>query len=272
MHPNPPTTPTPLGDQRTRSAALQSRTRGADSSKRLPAAVADNGRGMRVLYIEDNPTAREYVERGLTERGFEVDLCSDGPEGLKLGLTGQYDVLVLDLGLPSLDGLEVLQRLRRANVETPTLVLSARSDASDRIKGLNLGADDYLAKPFAFEELVARMKAVRRRMHGGSQPAELKVADLVLDVERHAVTRAGEPISLTRREFALLELLMRNERRVLSRSMITERVWGIEFENYSNVINVHINHLRNKVDHGHPVRLIHTVTGVGYILEERAAT
>ena len=225
---------------------------------------------MRVLYIEDNPTAREYVERGLTERGFTVELCSDGEEGLRLGLTDAYDLIVLDLGLPSLDGLDVLKRLRRADIETPILVLSARSDASDRIKGLNLGADDYLAKPFAFEELVARMKAVRRRV-GQTQAAELKVADLVLDVSRHAVTRAGEEISLTRREFALLELLMRNEGRVLSRSMITERVWGIEFENYSNVINVHINHLRNKIDHGHDVRLIHTVTGVGYILEERVS-
>ena len=226
---------------------------------------------MRILYIEDNATAREYVERGLTERGFDVDLCPDGAEGLRLGLTGSYDLIVLDLGLPSLDGLDVLQRLRRADIETPTLVLSARSDASDRIKGLNLGADDYLAKPFAFEELVARIKAVRRRMQSGSQPQELKVADLTLDVSRHAATRADQPINLTRKEFSLLELLMRNEGRVLSRSMITERVWGFEFENYSNVINVHINHLRNKVDHGHSVQLIHTVTGVGYILEERGS-
>ena len=224
---------------------------------------------LHVLYIEDNATAREYVKRGLGFHGIAVDLCSDGIEGLERGKRQSYSMIVLDLGLPSMDGLEVLMRMRQAAVETPILVLSARSQASDRIVGLNLGADDYLAKPFALDELVARIKAVRRRVNTEDQPIELCVADLKLDTARRSVTRAGENIVLRPKEFSLLEQLMRNEGRVLSRAMITDGVWGPAFEVSAHVINVQIHHLRQKVDQGYDRCLIHTVTCVGYMLEDR---
>jgi DNA-binding response OmpR family regulator len=224
---------------------------------------------LRILYIEDNATAREYVKRGLGSRGIEVDSCSDGIEGLERAKVEPYAIIVLDLGLPSMDGLVVLRTLRQAGVETPILVLSGRSQPSDRIVGLNLGADDYLAKPFALEELIARIRAIRRRVQTEEQPSELRIADLVLDSGRHSVTRAGRDLVLTPKEFSLLEQLMRNEGRVLSRSMITERVWGQAFEVSSHVISVHINHLRSKMDQGYDRCLIHTVAGVGYMLEDR---
>ncbi len=224
---------------------------------------------LRILYIEDNATAREFVKRGLGSRGIEVDSCSDGIEGLERAKLQPYSIIVLDLGLPSMDGLVVLRTLRQAGVETPILVLSGRSQPSDRIVGLNLGADDYLAKPFALEELIARIRAIRRRVQIEKQPLDMQVADLVLDSARHSVIRAGRHLVLTPKEFALLELLMRNEGRVMSRSMITERVWGQAFEVSSHVISVHINHLRRKVDQGYDRYLIHTVAGVGYMLEDR---
>jgi DNA-binding response OmpR family regulator len=224
---------------------------------------------MRILYIEDHADAREYVKRGLESRGIEVVLRTDGREGLELGKRESFSMILLDLGLPSMDGLEVLEEMRKAGVETPILVLSARSDTIDRIAGLDLGADDYLAKPFALEELAARIRAIRRRAHSEEPARKLKVADLELDAGSHAVVRAEQNIELTAKEFALLEQLMRNEGRVLSRSMITERVWGPAFEVSSHVISVHISHLRNKVDEGYDRRLIHTVTSVGYILEDR---
>lgn len=224
---------------------------------------------MRILYIEDNADAGEYVKRGLESRGIEVVLRADGREGFELGKSESFSMILLDLGLPSMDGLEVLVEMRKAGVETPILVLSARSDTIDRIEGLDLGADDYLAKPFALEELAARIRAIRRRVRSEEPAREFKVADLELDTGSHAVVRAELNIELTAKEFALLEQLMRNEGRVLSRSMITERVWGPAFEVSSHVISVHINHLRNKVDEGYDRRLIHTVTGVGYILEDR---
>jgi len=224
---------------------------------------------LRVLYIEDNETAIEYVKRGLGSRGIDVDSCSDGAEGLECAKLQCYAIIVLDLGLPSMDGLVVLRRLRQAGVETPILVLSGRAQPSDRIVGLNLGADDYLAKPYALEELVARIRAIRRRVQTEEQASELGVGDLVLDSARHRVVRAGERLVLTPKEFALLELLMRNEGRALSRSMITERIWGPAFEVSSHVISVHINHLRSKVDQGYDRCLIHTEAGVGYMLEDR---
>ncbi|MCP4904466.1 MAG: response regulator transcription factor [bacterium] len=227
------------------------------------------GSALRILYIEDNPTAREYVKRGLEPRGIEVEICADGAEGLERALSERFEMILLDLGLPSMDGLEVLSKLREAGGETPILVLSARSHTIDRIEGLNLGADDYLAKPYALEELVARIRAIRRRIETEDRSPELVVADLKLDIERRAVFRDGQLIGLTPKEFALLEQLMRNEGRALSRSMITEHVWGPAFEVSSHVISVHINHLRGKVDEGFGRRLIHTVSGMGYILEDR---
>ena len=226
---------------------------------------------MRILYIEDNATAREFVKRGLSARDIEVDLCSDAPERIERARDPKYEMIVLDLGLPSMDGIDALQQMRHDGVDTPILVLSARAHASDRIHGLNVGADDYLAKPFALDELVARIRAIRRRVQTESQPPVLQVADLVLDTARHSITRSGQPVALTPKEYTLLEHLMRNEGRVLSRTMITERVWGQAFEVSSHVINVHINHVRSKVDQGFSRRLIHTVTGVGYMLEDRGS-
>ena len=223
---------------------------------------------MRILYIEDNDTAREYVQRGLGSYGIEVDARATGEEGLELCESRSYAMIVLDVELPGIDGLTVLEHLRSRGDETPVLILSVRAHAPDRTRGLNLGADDYLGKPFSLEELVARIRAIRRRVRD-EEPARLSVADLVLDTERHSVTRAGAPVALTPKEFSLLEQLMRNEGRVLSRAMITERVWGAEFEVSSHVINVHINHLRRKVDSVAERPLIHTVTGVGYMLEDR---
>lgn len=225
---------------------------------------------MKLLYVEDNPAARDYVCRGLGERGFDIHTSADGQEGLKLLLHNSYDLCILDLGLPSLEGLEVLRRVRQASLEIPTLILSARAAIEDRVEGLNSGADDYLVKPFSFEELVARIHTLKRRVGGREKkPVSLEVDDLLLDSERRAVTRNGNRIDLTRKEYALLEYLMRNAGTTVSRKMITERIWGIEFEGYSNAINVHINHLRNKLEKNHSKKLIHTVSGVGYVLEDR---
>lgn len=223
---------------------------------------------MKVLCVEDHPAALEYTRKGLSEQGFVVDTARDGVEGLELALEGGYELLILDVMLPGLDGFELLEELRRQGIETPTLFLSARGESSDRIKGLNLGGDDYLSKPFAFAELVARIRAIARRRAGEPPSTRLQVADLELDLERHRVTRAGRPIELTPREFFLLAYLMRNAGHLVSQSMITERVWGEEFESYSNVIAVHINHLRKKIDHGAERKLIHTIKGLGYVLDD----
>lgn len=224
---------------------------------------------MKILYVEDNPTACEYVEKGLSERGHSVDVALDGPQGLERAQVGAYDLLILDVMLPGLDGFELLRRLRDSGTDTPALFLSARVEAGDRIRGLNLGADDYLIKPFAFGELVARIRAISRRAMGEPPDGRLRVADLEIDLNRRAATRAGRLLSLTPKEFALLEYLARNTGHALSRAMIIERVWGRGFESYSNLIDVHINNLRRKVDREARVKLIHTVKGVGYILEER---
>jgi len=227
---------------------------------------------MKLLYVEDNSAARDYVCRGLGERGFEIHTSADGQEGLELLLSNIYDLCILDLGLPTLEGLEVLRRVRQASIKIPTLILSARAAIEDRVEGLNSGADDYLVKPFSFEELVARIHTLARRAgNRETKPVTLQVDDLVLDSERRAVLRGTRRVDLTRKEYALLEYLMRNAGTTLSRNMITERIWGIEFEGYSNAINVHINHLRNKLEKNHSKRLIHTVSGVGYVLEDREA-
>jgi two-component system copper resistance phosphate regulon response regulator CusR len=198
-----------------------------------------------------------------------VDVAADGERGLELALGGSYDLLVLDVLLPRLDGFQLLRQLRRQGIETNTLFLSARGGAVDRIKGLNLGADDYLIKPFAFEELVARIRAIARRAMGEPIDGCLRVADLELDLNRRSVSRAGRSIDLTPKEFSLLSYLMHNVGHVLSRAMITQKVWGYEFESYSNLVDVHVNHLRNKIDDGTDSKLLHTLKGVGYVLEDR---
>lgn len=227
---------------------------------------------MKILYVEDDPRAREYIQKGLEENGFVADTAADGEEGLRRALSGAYDLVILDVMLPGHDGLEVLRRVRERGLDTPVLFLSARGEASDRIRGLNLGADDYLSKPFAFAELLARIRAVARRRLAEPLDGRLQVEDLVLDTQRHTVERGGRSVDLTPKEFTLLEYLMRNAEQVVSRAMITEKVWGYNFDSYSNLIDVHINHLRKKMDRGFQPKLIHTVKGVGYFLGRRAGS
>jgi heavy metal response regulator len=224
---------------------------------------------MKILYVEDDPTAREYIQKGLSEQGFVVDTAADGEQGLENALAGAYDLVILDIMLPKKDGFEVISEIRRAGVATPALFLSARQEVSDRIRGLNLGADDYLTKPFAFAELVARIRAIGRRFLAEPEDGRLRVADLVVDLHRHAVTRGGRLVELTPKEFTLLAHLARHTGHVLSRTMVLEKVWGYGFDSYSNLIDVHINHLRKKIDRDFQVKLIHTVKGVGYVLEDR---
>jgi two-component system copper resistance phosphate regulon response regulator CusR len=227
---------------------------------------------LRILYVEDDPTAREYIHKGLAERGYTVDVAADGKEGLEKALRGPFDLLILDVMLPGSTGFDILREVREREIDTPVLFLSARGEVADRIEGLNLGADDYLVKPFAFAELLARIQAVARRSLAEPDSGQLAIADLVLDLRRHAVERSGHAIELTPKEFSLLEYLMRNESHAVSRGMITEKVWGYGFDSYSNLIDVHINHLRKKLDQDFEPKLIHTVKGVGYVLEVRGAS
>jgi len=224
---------------------------------------------MRILLVEDEPKIADFIVRGLSENGHSVDLATDGEEALHWPDVADFDLLILDVMLPDSDGFELLKTLRDKGIDTPAIFLTARSTVTDRIRGLNLGADDYLVKPFAFAELLARINAVARRTLAEPGDGLLTCGDLELDLRRHAVARGGKPIELTPKEFALLEYLLRNQGQAISRAMITEKVWGYGFDTYSNLIDVHINHLRKKVDRSHPTKLIHTVKGVGYVLEER---
>lgn len=224
---------------------------------------------MKLLYVEDDPAAQQYIFKGLGEHGFLVEVVSDGAAGLERGTRGAYDLIILDVMLPDMEGYEVLRRLRHAGVQTPVLFLSAWSAVGDRVRGLELGADDYLPKPFAFAELLARIRAVARRRLGEPEEGRLGASDLSVDLHRRTVERNGRRIDLSPKQFALLEYLLRHQGHVVSRTMITENVWGWGFESFSNLIDVHINRLRKKVDHGFARRLIHTVKGAGYILELR---
>ncbi len=222
---------------------------------------------MKILIVEDEPKTGDYLKQGLGEAGLIVDLARDGWEGLELARSGPYDLLILDVMLPGLDGWQVLAGLRRAGVETPVLFLTARDQVEDRVKGLELGADDYLVKPFAFAELLARVRTLLRRGRSGLEPTVLKVADLELDLLRRRVSRGGDRIDLTAKEFALLELFMRRAGEVLPRSLIASQVWDMNFDSDTNVIDVAVRRLRGKVDEGHAPKLIHTVRGMGYVLE-----
>lgn len=222
---------------------------------------------MKVLIVEDEPKTGDYLRRGLAEAGYTADLARDGTDGLHLALTGDYDLLVLDVALPGIDGWQVLDSLRRAGMDQPVLFLTARNHVEDRVRGLELGADDYLVKPFAFSELLARVRVLLRRGARRREPAVLSVADLELDLLRRRATRGGRRIDLTAREFALLELLMRRRGEVLSRSLIASRVWDMNFDSDTNVIDVAIRRLRRKIDDDFRPRLIRTVRGMGYVLE-----
>ena len=223
---------------------------------------------MKILIVEDEPKTGEYLRQGLNEAGFVADLAATGSDGLHLALHGEYDLVILDVMLPELDGWQVLASLRRRGLEMPVLFLTARDQVEDRVKGLELGADDYLVKPFSFAELLARVRTILRRGRGGGLDSNvLRVADLELDLLRRRVTRGGNRIDLTAKEFGLLELLMRRQGEVLPRSLIASQVWDMNFDSDTNVIEVAMRRLRLKVDDGQPVKLIQTVRGMGYVLE-----
>ena len=221
---------------------------------------------MRILVVEDEKKVASFIKKGLEEEGYAVDVAADGEEGLGLALTRVHDLIILDIRLPKMDGLRVLQALRHDSVTTPVLLLTVRATIEDKVLGLDAGADDYLTKPFAFQELVARVRALLRR-RTEAEPTVLRIDDLTLDPARRTVTRGDEKIDLTPREFALLDYFMRNPGRVLTRTMIAEHVWDYSFDTSTNVIDVYVNYLRKKVDAGREPKLLHTIRGVGYVLK-----
>ena len=222
---------------------------------------------MRALVVEDDSTIAEFVERSLQEAGFAVDRADDGEAGLRLAVAFPYDVAVVDVMLPRRDGLGVVEELRRQHITVPVLFLSAKRSVDDRVRGLEAGGDDYLTKPFAVAELLARVHALMRRSTGVAEPTRLAVGDLSLDLVRRRVERGGREIALQPREFTLLEYLMRHPGRVLSKMMILSHVWGYHFDPGTNVVDVLISRLREKVDRGFDVKLIHTVRKAGYVLK-----
>ena len=222
---------------------------------------------MKILIAEDEPKTGVYLKQGLTEAGFVVDLVTNGIDAVQQAFDDEYDLLILDVMMPGLDGWEVLEKVRAAGKETPALFLTARDQVEDRVKGLELGADDYLIKPFAFSELLARVRSLLRRGAGTQVQTTLTVEDLHLDLLKRRVERGGKRIDLTAKEFLLLELLLRRRGEVLSKSLIASKVWDINFDSDTNIIEVAIRRLRAKVDDEFPVKLIHTVRGMGYRLE-----
>jgi two-component system, OmpR family, copper resistance phosphate regulon response regulator CusR len=223
---------------------------------------------MRILIVEDDEKTAAYLRKGLSENGFVVDTTEHGDDGLHLVTSEDYDLVILDVMLPGQDGWSVLAELRRRGKEAPVLILTARDSVQDRVKGLELGADDYLIKPFAFSELLARMRSILRR-GPLRRPEVLRVADLELDLLRHKATRSGERLELTAKEFLLLSLLLQRTGEVLSRTLIAEQVWGIHFDSDSNVVDVAVRRLRRKTDDPFQKKLLHTVRGIGYVLEDR---
>lgn len=222
---------------------------------------------MKILVVEDAPKTGAYLVQGLTEAGFVVDLTRDGIDGLHQALTEDYDMVILDVGLPGLDGWQILQKMRMAGKDIPVLFLTAMDHVNDRVKGLELGADDYMVKPFAFSELLARVRTLLRRGAKNMNVERLCAVDLELDLIRHRATRAGVRIDLSAKEFLLLELLLRRQGEVLSRSLIASQVWDMNFDSDTNVLDVAVSRLRSKVDGGFEPKLIQTVRGMGYVLE-----
>ena len=223
---------------------------------------------MRLLLIEDDHKIASFIIKGFKAEGFAVDHAVDGLQGLDLGLTEPYDVIVVDLMLPKLDGLSVIENLRKQKIAVPVIILSAKDSVDDRVKGLQIGSDDYLPKPFAFAELLARVQALMRRGSSTTESSNLKVGDLSLDLMTREVTRAGQRIELQPLEYSLLAYLMRNAGKVVSKTMIMERVWDYHFDPQTNVVEARICRLRDKVDKGFDTKLIHTIRGVGYVLRQ----
>jgi two-component system OmpR family response regulator len=226
---------------------------------------------MRILLVEDDNKIASFIVKGFKAEGFAIDRAADGEMGLHLALTEPYDAAIIDLMLPKLDGLSLIDQMRREKIETPVIILSARGSVDDRVKGLHTGGDDYLTKPFAFSELLARVQALIRRSSNVSEPTKLTVADVTINLITREVVRAGKTIGLQPLEFSLLEYLMRNAGRVVSKTMIMEHVWDYYFDPQTNVVESRIYKLREKIDKGFSNKLIHTVRGVGYVLKEKPA-
>jgi len=225
---------------------------------------------MRILLVEDDKDIVRFVQKGLSENSFSVDVAADGNEGLSSALLKKYDLIILDIMLPKMDGREILGRTRAADIQTPVIFLTAKDSESDIVHGLNAGADDYLVKPFSFNELLARIRALLRRNRKTLFPSKLQVADLSLEIDGHRVFRGKTKIELTPKEYALLEFLMRHVGQIVTKTMIAEKIWDYHFDTSTNVIDVHVSHLRNKIDKDFEPKLLHTVKGVGYVLEDRS--
>jgi DNA-binding response OmpR family regulator len=224
---------------------------------------------MRILVVEDEKKVASFIKKGLQQEGYAADTVHDGPEAIQTATAFDYDLVILDLMLPKRSGIEVLREIRSKKQSLPVLILTAKGAIEDKVAGLDAGADDYLIKPFAFAELSARIRALLRR--GAQENTRLRIADLEMDTAARQVRRAGQVIDLKMKEYALLEFLLRNANRPVTRTMIVEHVWDIHFDSVSNVVDVHINSLRNKIDKGFDPPLIHTVRGVGYMLSDRPA-
>jgi len=224
---------------------------------------------MKILLVEDDKGIVRFVKKGLVENAFSVDVAFDGEDGLFLATHRSYELIILDIMLPKMDGIEILKRVRGMRIQTPVIFLTVRDSESDIVQGLNLGADDYITKPFSFNEVLARIRAILRRGKGDSAPSKIQIANLILEVDGHRVYRDKSKIELTPKEYGLLELFMRHPGQIITRTMISERIWDYHFDSGTNVIDVHVSHLRNKIDKDFEPKLLHTVKGVGYVLEER---
>lgn len=224
---------------------------------------------MRILLVEDDAGIARFVKQGLSEKSFSVDVAADGEEGVHAAIHMKYDLIVLDILLPKMDGKEVLQKIRAMDIQTPIIFLTAKDSESDIVHGLNLGADDYLTKPFSFNELLARIQAIIRRDKAVTHPSRLQMANLILEPDGHRVFREKTKIDLTPKEYVLLEFFMRHPGQIITRTMISEKVWDYHFDTSTNIIDVHVSHLRNKIDKDFEPKLLHTVKGVGYVLEDR---
>ncbi len=224
---------------------------------------------MKILLVEDDRGITQFIKKGLSENAYSVEVAANGEEGLRSALYKKYDLIILDILLPKMDGREVLNRIRSMGIQTPVIFLTAKNSERDIVQGLNLGADDYIVKPFSFNELLARIRAILRRGEGVSLPSRLQVSTLILEPEGHRVFRDRIKIELTPTEYALLEFFMRHPGQIITRTMISEKIWDYHFDTSTNVIDVHVSHLRNKIDKDFEPKLLHTVKGVGYVLENR---